>query len=182
MLVVKEEPLEVIHNVAIVSDGKTQIAIEALSDQVIIEEDKFKSGYECSKCGGDCYLDEKCDFCKGTGRESVGAPEERLCRMCCPPHILQTMGQQPGKKLCDLCNGKGGLVIAPEMSQRRPTSGLVKSIGPEVKVIKVGDRALYSMFAGTAINFKQKGTIRIMHEHEIMSRLHGVGKIGEWMR
>ena len=173
---------EVQENVAIVSDGKTQIAIEALADQVIIEEDKFKSGYECSKCEGESYLDENCDFCKGTGRENAGTSEERMCRMCCPTHLVQSMGQRPGKKICDLCSGKGGILIAPEMSMRRPTSGVVKSCGPEVKVIRVGDRALYSMFAGTAINFKQRGTIRIMHEHEIMSRLHGVGKIGEWMR
>lgn len=169
-------------NVAIVSDGKTQIAIEALSDQVIIEEDKFKSGYECSKCGGDCYLDEDCSYCQGKGKEEVGTENERLCRMCCPRNLVESGGMRPGKQLCTQCKGTGGILIAPEISQRRPTSGLVKSCGPEVKVIKVGDRALYSMFAGTAINFKQKGVIRIMHEHEIMSRLHGVGKIGEWMR
>ena len=56
---------------AIVKNGDIEIAIEALSDQVIIEEDKFKSGYECTKCSGDSYLNESCTFCKGTGREST---------------------------------------------------------------------------------------------------------------
>ena len=145
-------------------------------------EDKFKSGYECSKCGGDCYIDAECSYCKGVGRENKGTENEQLCRMCCPRHLVESGGMRPGKQVCDLCFGKGGILIAPEISQRRPTSGLIKSIGPDVKLLKVGDRALYSMFAGTAINFKQKGTIRIMHEHEVMSRLHGIGKIGEWMR
>jgi len=176
------EDKEALVNVAIVSDGRTEIAIEALDDQIIIEEDKFKSGYECTMCDGESYLDETCDFCKGAGKENVGTTEERMCRMCCPPSLLETLSTKPGKKLCPTCKGQGSLIIAPQMSMRRPTSGVVKSIGPAVKTIKVGDRALYSMFAGTAINFKQKGTIRIMHEHEVMSRLHGIGKIGEWIR
>lgn len=151
-------------------------------DQVIILEDKFKSGYECSKCGGDCYLDAPCDFCKGTGKENMGSSGERLCRMCCPINLIQSMGTQPGKKLCDVCEGRGGLLIAPEMSQRRPTSGVIKAMGSDVMMHDLEDRALYSMFAGTAINFKQRGTIRIMHEHEIMGVIVGTGKLGDFTR
>jgi hypothetical protein len=169
-------------NCAIITDGPVHIAIEALSDHVIILEDKFKTGYECTTCQGESYLNEQCSYCKGSGRENIGLENESLCRICCPPNMQASGGMQAGKQICPSCQGKGSLIIAPEISRRRATSGIVKSIGPEVKVIRIGDKALYGMFAGTAINFKQKGVIRIMHEHEVMSRLYGVSKIGEWIR
>ena len=108
----------------------------------------------------------------------------------------------PGKKVCPQCGGKGALIVAPQDSQRKPTSGVIKSVGPEVSdkpylhstmgsvetvknnpyPLKVGDRVLYSQFAGTGIELKQKGFIRIMHAHEVMCKLYGTGRLGDFVK
>ncbi len=165
-------------NYTIVKSGQNELVLEALGDLIIVLEDKFKTGFECSKCQGECYEDVPCKYCNGTGKEGIG-DEERLCRFCCPKYLLETGNVQPGKTLCNLCEGKGATLIAPDIAQRRPSSGKITSIGWDVKHVAVGDRVLYSQFAGTGINFKQKDAVRIMHEHEVMCKIYGTGKFGD---
>ena len=185
-------------NVCIIDLGKEEIGLECIGDQVIVLEDKFKSGYECSRCDGEGYLEEDCEFCKGVGKENPGTPQESLCRMCCPRNLWDSGRYSLGKKLCPLCEGKGALIVAPQTSELKPSSGVIKSVGPEVypdnRIIntltgqrwnypmKIGDRILYSRFAGTGIELKQKSFIRILHAHEAMCILHGTGKWGKFTR
>lgn len=192
-------------NVAIVRVRDTELALECIGDQIIVLEDKFKTGYECSKCDGEGYTDEECDFCKGTGKENVGTERESLCRICCPRNLVDSGMYSPGKKVCELCKGMGATIVAPQSSERKPTSGIIKSVGPDVledtfpkhwllKIVwflrgkwwsypmKVGDRVLYSQFAGTGINLRQKDFIRIMHAHEVMCRIYGSGKLGDFVK
>lgn len=180
--------MEEVVNVAILNIGKTEIGLECIGDQIIVLEDKFKTGYECSKCEGDRYLDEPCNFCNGTGKENADTENESPCRMCCPPDMFLSGVSMPGKRVCPQCGGKGALIVAPQDSQRKPTSGVVKSCGPDVKSdsgpypLKVGDRVLYSQFAGTGIELKQKGFIRIMHAHEVMCKIYGTGRLGDFVK
>lgn len=133
----------------------------ALGDRVLIEEDAFKSGYECSKCNGKGSI--PCDNCGGT-QERNG----KKCSIC---------DGTDGTLTCPSCGGKGGLIVVPDTSQRRPTSGTVVSVGAAVKVLKVGQSVLYSSFAGYTVDLKgatgQDVVLRILHESEILSGMEG---------
>lgn len=161
-----------------VLDGK--LALEAVGDRVIVLEDKFKTGFECKTCGGGGYSNEPCPCCKGTGFEG----EESLvpnCRVCCNPKIEQ---KQPGKKPCDDCRGKGGILVAPQTAKRRPTTGKIVSTGPGrydsqgnwlPMIFKVGEHVMYSNYSGHAITYKSQDiTIRVMRQDEIMTKMYAV--------
>jgi co-chaperonin GroES (HSP10) len=131
----------------------------ALGDRLLIEEDQFRSGYECSECGGSGRL--PCDNCNGTQTTTTG----KKCSHC-----------SDGSRTCPGCQGKGGLIVTPEISQRRPTSGTVVSAGSECKSLKVGDSVLYSNFAGYVVDLNRAGspvTIRILHESEVLAGMEG---------
>lgn len=150
------------------------LLIEALGDRVIILEDRFRTGYECKECDGEGHVDAPCSFCKGSGYEDETATI--LCRMCRPTMAGETSS---GKQRCPTCNGRGALIVVPQDSERRPSSGIIQSCGPECKILKVGDRVMYSNFAGHAINFKQKTVMRIMKEHEVQAKLYGTENLGK---
>lgn len=131
----------------------------ALGDRVLVEEDEFKSGYECTLCNGAGKI--ACDNCKGEG--SLGI---KKCGFC----------EGSGKIVCPSCSGKGGLIITPDVSQRRPATGRVVSAGHQCKMVKVGDAVLYSNFAGYTVDLQRAGhpiCIRILHESEILSGMEG---------
>jgi co-chaperonin GroES (HSP10) len=218
------------------TSNNDMFAIEAGGDRVIIEEDRMKLGYECKTCEGDGYIDKTCDYCKGE-KYTIGIgpsnTEEKIpCRFCVQPERGLTGGHRGmGKETCPDCKGKGALVVIPQTSERRPTSGTIRSKGPDVSKCKEcggtglhyiegvvtqhnvqmssvgsqitpvlvkclkckgegvvglklnnGDRVIYPIFAGTAIEFKQKGTCRIMHENEIMGKIYGIGRLGDHVK
>ena len=66
--------------------------------------------------------------------------------------------------------------MVPEVSERRPSTGKVVSVGDKVKYFKVGDNVLYSNFAGHAMDLKRAGAdlvVRILHESEILAQVQG---------
>lgn len=78
-----------------------------------------------------------------------------------------------GFEQCKICKGLGSSIIVPEDTMRRPTSGIVKSLGPLCKFLHAGDRVVFSNMMGHAINYTHKVVLRTMREDEIMMRLHG---------
>jgi co-chaperonin GroES (HSP10) len=130
----------------------------ALGDRVLIQEDEFKSGYECNHCGGSGKAN--CGDCGGRGAYLVKGVD-RKCSQCVN-----------GAVICPECNGKGGLLVAPETSQRRPTTGRIVSLGEECKVLKLGQSILYSNFSGYVIDLKPV-VLRILHESEVLCALEG---------
>jgi co-chaperonin GroES (HSP10) len=79
-------------------------------------------------------------------------------------------------KVCPTCDGKGGLLVVPDNSQRRPTTGLIVSAGELCKSLKVGDSVLFSNFAGFAVDMDRAGAtvcLRILHETEVMCKVSG---------
>ena len=147
------------------------LKFEALTDRLIILEDEFRTGYECSGCGG--LGDTPCSDCSSGALVGI-KPNGKKCSTC----------EGKGRTTCLICNGKGGLLIAPETSQRRPTSGVIVSAGPGKTdngvfvpmSLKVGESVLYSNFAGYVIDLDRAGkpvTLRILHESEILCRLEG---------
>lgn len=134
------------------------LKLRALGDRLIIAEDKFRTGYECSVCEGAGKL--ICRDCEGTGHSQLN--KEITCKSC----------QGETTITCEACGGKGGLLIAPETAQRRPTTGKIISVGSRVKTLKVNDSVLYSNFAGYVIDTNGQ-VLRILHEPEVLSWIEG---------
>lgn len=135
----------------------------ALGDRLLIEEDEFKSGYECSSCGGDGTV--ACSNCSGRGFNLKADGVRIKCSLCDKGHVV-----------CPSCQGKGGLLVAPETAQRRPTTGIVVSAGEQCRTLKVGDGVMYSNFAGYVVDLARAGhkvSIRILHETEVLCTIEG---------
>src|SRR5215470_2066430 len=99
----------------------------ALGDRVIVREDEFRTGFECSGCSGARQV--RCPDCTDGTK-----PNGKKCSNCgtqsAPGVAVGTVQLDPGWILCPDCGGKGGLIIAPDTAQRRPTSGTIVSAGP----------------------------------------------------
>jgi hypothetical protein len=141
--------------------------MEATSDRVLIVEDDFRSGYECEACNEVGSL--VCPGCDGSGtsRVVVGA----ACSMC-----------HGDKKItCESCKGKGVLLEIPQASKRRPTTGIIVSVGWEVKNFAIGDFALFPNYCGEVYDLSgvnsdgQELTVvlRMLKEREIIARITG---------
>lgn len=130
----------------------------ALGDRIIVQEDAFKSGYECETCNGKGQT--TCDNCSGT-KEVNG----KKCSFC-----------DSGTITCPTCLGKGGFLVVPETSERRPTTGRIVSAGDDCVRAKVGDTIMFSSFAGYVVDLDragQKVVLRLLHENEILCAISG---------
>ena len=137
-----------------VVDGK--IALKAAEDKIIVLLDKFKTGYECTMCGGD-GAGRVCEDCNKTpGLSRLGS----VCKSCngVPDRFV-------GKD-CPACNGRGSSIIVPESSKALPTSGIIVSVGPKCQERKVGQRVLFGAHVGYFLPFKGNVRLRTMREYE----------------
>jgi co-chaperonin GroES (HSP10) len=138
-----------------------EVSFYALGDRVIVREDAFKSGYECRTCEGKGRI--HCNDCNEGFSKTNGVIK---CKTCGGSTTY----------VCPDCDGKGGVLVVPEQSQRRPSSGLIVSVGEDCKVLREGESVLYSNFAGYAIDLDRAGIstcLRILHEKEVLCRVEG---------
>lgn len=156
-------------------------SMEAHADRLIVVQDEFRSGYECTTCrglnvrvigGGEAKQSVSavaCDACKGTGRSKV--VQEAKCSQC--------KGQ--GWTACPECGGRGGLIVFDQDSERRPTTGLIVSIGPQVTAFKRGESVIYTSFSGHAYDLTAPDvngndvavTLVILREQEVLAKVSG---------
>jgi len=134
------------------------VSFEAAGDRVLVHEDPFVSGYECKECAGTGWL--ICASCDTNGRSLLNSMIK--CKVC----------DGTRKDQCPTCLGKGGLLIVPEKSQRRPTTGEIVSIGEKVVSFHCGDKVMYGSFAGHVVDIDST-VLRILHESEILCRVSG---------
>ncbi len=139
------------------------VEFAAFGDRLLVVEDEFRSGYECSVCSGKGKV--SCAECGGNGRYTR---ENRTfkCSTCEGKAVMT----------CAACDGKGGILVVPDVSQRRPSTGKVVSVGDKVKYFAAGQDVLYSNFAGHAMDLDRAGmkvVLRILHETEILAQVKG---------
>ena len=189
----------------------SEVAMEALNDNIIILEDPFRTGFECKACDGEGHTQTVCTTCGGNKvvaqNSDFNVPAATLSEAeleTLPPHFAEKLrakrkeqteskivsgGLVPcskclaktkrgdtyitGFEQCTICKGLGASMIVPEDAMRRPTSGVVKSLGPLCKFLQAGDRVVYSNMMGHAVNYRHNVVFRTMREDEIMMRLHG---------
>ena len=125
--------------------------MEATGDKILIAVDKYLSGYECKTCRGRTVLVEKVGFEPG-------------------------VGQITKEVQCPDCKGKGHTLFIPETAKTLPTTGVVVSVGSEVKQknIKPGVRILAGPYVGTMIPIKGGAlNFKCMREHEVQLTIEG---------
>ena len=144
---------------------------EAFNDRILVVEDEFRSGFECPECVGkkkivSPELEELvCESCNGSGKSVI--VKDAKCSGC----------KGSGRTLCPTCKGKGGVIVVAQASERRPTTGTVVSIGPEVKNVERGESVLYTSFSGhvydLALPNGQEISIRIIQPMDILAKVSG---------
>jgi len=156
----------------------------AKGERVAVRQDEHKSGYECLRCmdrdkrtmeGKDVSV-ITCEECKGEGtRPKAGNANLTVkCSDC------DGRGYLP----CPDCKGTGtstGIVL-PDSSKSDAMTGIIVSIGPDVKAYKLGDRVMFPSYAGALSNIKgknkktgveQKIRLRFIQEGDIIAQLYG---------
>lgn len=144
---------------------------EAFNDRILVVEDEFRSGYECQDCVGkkkiiSPELEELvCESCNGSGKSVIVA--DAKCSQC----------RGSGRTLCPTCKGKGGMIVVAQASERRPTTGTVVSIGPEVRNVERGESVLYTSFSGHCYDLAMPNgselCIRIIQPSDILAKVSG---------
>jgi co-chaperonin GroES (HSP10) len=146
-------------------------------DRIMLLRDIKESAYSCKACKGIGYEEDAvCGNCGGTAKETIraeGGMAEVPCRACRVLGYGHEQGYSSGHKKCSKCNGSGwhGGIIIPEESQKEAITGIVVSLGPETHTYKIGDRLMFSRFAGHTMEISKTTSYIIMHESEAIGIL-----------
>ncbi len=111
-------------------------------------------------------------MCMGMKYEEQGG-QKVPCRGCKVLGFGMEVPHSSGFKKCDRCGGSGwkGGVIVPEQAQQEAVTGIVVSIGPDCKLMKIGDRVLHSKYAGHTLKIGENNQIVTMRESEVLKIL-----------
>lgn len=141
----------------------------AFGKRILVRRDTIEDAYSCQGCKGTGKSDEKCRLCGATGKETGGA----ACRSCKVLGYGMSEQYASGYRPCSSCKGSGweGGIVIPDVAQSSPISGIVVSVGPEVTLVKLGDRVMFSRFAGHTWAHRGGETTVMMPEHEILNLL-----------
>jgi co-chaperonin GroES (HSP10) len=145
-------------------------------DRVIVEEDSVESEFSCRKCKGKGHTAESCRTCGGKLSYN-----QQPCRDCLVIGFGKESQRASGFKVCEECNirlgpgvwvgtGHRGRVVIPEQSQSLPITGHVVSVGPQTVMAQLGDRVVFSKYAGSSI-VNEYGVYRTLRESEILQLL-----------
>lgn len=137
--------------------------------KILIKEDEFKSRYDCSTCGGKGHTNEICPVCKGTKNEIMHDEQlqEDVMRPCRGCTIRGERTISYGYRFCPTCNGKQGTIILTDDSKKRPTTGVILSIGNKVTEWKIGQHVIYNNYTGTEFHLEQV-VLRVMLEDDVL--------------
>lgn len=64
-----------------------------------------------------------------------------------------------------------GRIVVPEVAKRKPTKGVVVAIASNIKDIEIGDKVLFSQFAGYLLKFEDTPLLRCLGYSEVLSIL-----------
>ena len=160
--------------------------MQAHADRVIVVEDEFHFGTECTFCGAkDIRMIDQmhqasvigCSDCAGKGLlPKAGNPGILVrCQSC------EGKGWTP----CPMCKGtgvEGGVGVAhPQDREQRPTTGVIVSKGFQANKFELGESVLYPSFAGHYLDLTAQTpdgrefsvSLCILHEHEILCHVKG---------
>ncbi len=65
-----------------------------------------------------------------------------------------------------------GRIVVPETAKRKPTKGMVIAVADNIKDIEVGDKVLFSQFAGYLLKFEDTPLLRCLGYSEVLAILN----------
>jgi co-chaperonin GroES (HSP10) len=65
-----------------------------------------------------------------------------------------------------------GRILVPDSSKRKPTTGHVVAVASDIKDIEVGEKILFSQFAGYLLKFEDMPLARMIGYSEVIAVLH----------
>jgi co-chaperonin GroES (HSP10) len=143
-----------------------------LGDRVDILKDVLESAYSCKECRGTGKSGMICGLCDGLKYEGDGA-EKVACRGCIVLGFGMEQLHASGYQKCEKCSGSGwkGGVVIPEQAQQEAVTGIVVSVGPQCRLLKIGDRVVHSKYAGHTLKMSEDNSIVTMRESEVLKIL-----------
>lgn len=144
-----------------------------LGDRIDVLKDVLESSYSCKSCKGTGKTSDICGLCVGSKYEESGEGIRNPCRACRVLGFGTEIMHSSGLRPCEMCGGSGwkGGVIIPEQAQQEAVTGIVVSIGPDCKLMKIGDRVLHSKYAGHTLKIGENDQIVTMRESEVLKIL-----------
>ena len=112
-------------------------------DRILVMKDALELEDACKKCHGKGFKEgEDCPNCGGAQMERNADGSASECRVCKVLGYDKEQGWSCGKVRCEECRGTGwrGGIIIPQVAERKPITGVVVSVGPECRLLKLGDR------------------------------------------
>jgi co-chaperonin GroES (HSP10) len=149
-----------------------------LGDRVDVLKDVLESAYSCKSCKGKGHDPEvMCVLCKGAKYEIAKDNTKVPCRGCKVLGFGMEQVHSSGFMKCALCQSnnvgtgwRAGIVI-PEQAQQEAITGIVVSVGPECRLLKIGDRVVHSKYAGHTLKMSEDNSIVTMRESEVLKIL-----------
>jgi co-chaperonin GroES (HSP10) len=81
-------------------------------------------------------------------------------------HVLEPL---PGRIVVRVDNFRyHGRLVIPDNAKRMPTTGIIESVGDDVKNVQPGQRIVFPMYSGTLIKFAGVAAYRILDEREVL--------------
>lgn len=150
--------------------------------RIMLRRDVLESQYSCKTCAGRGYEEETaCGLCAGSTEETINE-QPVPCRACRVSGFQKEAWFSSGRKRCVKCYGSGwrnGVVI-PEESQTQAITGVVVSVGPLVTMWKIGDRLIFSRFAGHTLDVSKTESFVMMDEKEALGILRQKSERPKW--
>lgn len=103
-------------------------------------------------------------------RSTTGEDEKTLEEMLKTFSFVDTMLNGHLLVKIDSFQYKGKIII-PDQAKRQPTKGIVVAVASDITDIKVGDRVLYSQFAGYLLKFGDTPICRCLGYAEVLGKL-----------
>jgi co-chaperonin GroES (HSP10) len=65
-----------------------------------------------------------------------------------------------------------GRIAIPDSAKRKPTTGVIVALADDITDLEVGERVLFSQYAGYLLKFKDLPLCRVLSYNEVICPLH----------
>lgn len=146
------------------------IGLKAANGNIFVLIDHYRSGYECPTCHGigkmreitSCVCDNpENEFGPGV-RNRFGA----ACEACMGDYLSKRVDKEV---TCPNALCKDGHILhIPDKAKILPTTGIIMSVGPDVKYAEINNRVVFGGQSGTFLPMRGNTLVKALREHEIM--------------
>ena len=149
---------------------------------IVVKQDLYRDEMQCKKCSGKGHGVIECRTCGG--RKGFSAKGNWMdCPDCrCSDFDSPAFPRSSGFYSCSDCKGTGqavagktGIVTSTD-NAKHPSTGVIVGVGKLVKEWRLGQRILFSMFAGVAYECENR-IFRVMMETYPIMEIVGDGDV-----